>query len=80
MQNVLDQEERLSESTRWKAKIVEKPGTPLQQLFIKSFEMIDGCYRGPDCLCEGKGNKCLVKGVVYRATCDACKEKGVKSV
>ena len=37
--------------------------------------MLEGCYRGSDCICGGGGSKCTVKGVVYQATCGVCVKK-----
>ena len=60
----------------WKTKLIEKPGIPLFTKFSKSFDMTIGCARGSKCsVCEGKGTKCCVKGVVYKAKCLGCHEK-----
>ena len=56
----------------WRAKLVEKPGMPYFNLFNKKFHILQGCYRGSDCMCEGKGTTCMTKGVVYQATCKTC--------
>ena len=37
--------------------------------------MVEGCYRGGECICGGGGSKCTVKGVVYQATCNVCVKK-----
>ena len=34
----------------WSAKILEKPGVPLSNLFVKKFNMLEGCYRGGEAL------------------------------
>ena len=49
-------ENDLKALTGWGTKLVEKPGTPLLTVFIKSFPMEDGCVRGKECmLCDNKG-------------------------
>ena len=63
--------------TGWGTKLVEKPGTPLLTVFIKSFPMEDGCVRGKYCLlCDNKGGKCMAKRVVYQGTCKICSKNG----
>ena len=73
---VQEKEDYISDKMSWKAKIVEKPGVPLAQLFIKSFEMVNGCYRGGSCICNGDGSSCLIKRVVYESTCKNCNDSG----
>ena len=60
--------------------MVEKPGTPLINLFQKSFEMVGGCSWADKCICNGKGNICMTKGVVYTATCKTCKGESKQSL
>lgn len=69
------EDDQLSNKIPWQVKLLEKPGTPLSILFTKRFEMLQGCYRGDACICEGKATVCMVKGVVYQATCCACGPK-----
>ena len=56
----------------WTTKILEKPGIQLASLFVKKVDMELGCWRGEECMCEGRGNNCTAKGVVYQATCETC--------
>ena len=56
---VEEKEENVQLLTGWKAKVVEKPGAPLINLFQKSFEMVGGCSRADKCMCNGKGNICM---------------------
>ena len=51
---------------------MEKPGIQLASLFVKKVDMELGCWRGEECMCEGRGNNCTAKGVVYQATCETC--------
>ena len=62
----------LKKQLPWHVKLVEKPGTPLSILLMKKFKMLQGCYRGENCICKGKATQCMTKGVVYKATCMAC--------
>ena len=57
-------DDELTPQIGWSAKILEKPGVPLSNLFVKRFNMLEGCYRGSNCICGGGGSKCTVKGVV----------------
>ena len=68
-------ESEIAHKVGWKAKILEKPGTPLSNFFVKKFKMKNGCYRGKECICKGNGSSCTVKGVVYRAICSTCSQK-----
>ena len=80
IKRVEEQEAKIQSVTGWKAKVVEKPGTPLITLFQRSFDMAGGCARADKCMCEGKGTSCMVKGVVYTATCELCKSVSKHSV
>ena len=64
----------LSKQTNWTVKVLEKPGIQLGRIFVKSFDMVDGCWRGKGCMCGGRGSACTTKGVVYEATCTSCNE------
>ena len=44
----------------------------MASLFVKKTDMELGCWQGEECMCEGKGNNCTAKGVVYQATCETC--------
>ena len=66
-------EEKISESSNWKVKIIEQPGTPLLLCLSHKFPMEEGCCRGEMCpLCENDGLKCAPKGIVYSAICVKC--------
>ena len=80
IKRVEEQEVKIQSVTGWKAKVVEKPGTPLITLFQRSFDMAGGCARVDKCMCEGKGTSCMVKGVVYTATCQLCNSVSKHSV
>ena len=45
-----------------------------ESLNYAQFEMNNGCYRGESCICNGNGNICRRKGVVYKAVCQSCEE------
>ena len=64
----------LYKQSNWTVKVLEKPGVQLAKIFIKSFEMMDGCWRDKGCMCGNKGSACTTKGVVYEATCVSCNE------
>ena len=63
--------------TDWSPKVLEKPGIQLARLFVKKFEMLNGCWRGAKCMCEGKGTNCTSKGVVYEAVCKTCLDESL---
>ena len=64
---------------RWRIKLIEQSGIPLNLIFIPKFPLFDGCPREEACcLCENTGIKCNRKGVIYKATCEWCK-KGIVS-
>ena len=63
-------EQNIMYKTRWRTKLVEKPGTPLLTQFIRKFPMELGCSRGTKCvICKNKGTLCMTKRVVYMAFC-----------
>ena len=64
----------LYKQSNWTVKVLEKPGVQLAKIFVKSFEMMDGCWRDKGCMCGNKGSACTTKGVVYEATCVSCNE------
>ena len=66
------EDHHLKKHSNWTTKILEKPGIQLARLFCKKVDMESGCWRGKECKCEGKGNNCTAKGVVYQATCKTC--------
>ena len=70
LQNV---EDELAADLGWKAKLVERPETPIVKKFIKSFPMVSGCSRKEFCgVCDNNGIKCTTKRVVYKAKCMTC--------
>ena len=74
LQRIQKVEDNLSHMD-WRTKLVEKPGIPLFTKFSKRFNMLQGCARGSSCyVCDGKGTKCCVKGVVYKAKCQGCQD------
>ena len=63
----------------WRVKILEQSGSPLILCFGKTFAMEQGCPRGRDCtMCKNDCVGCTARGVVYTATCTACKEDSVE--
>ena len=70
-------EEEFWSEDGWKIKVLEKPGTPLMNQFLKTFEMEQGCYRGKTCVCKGTGTLCMISNVVYKGTCKWCKQHGM---
>ena len=67
-------EDNLQRDTGWKTKLVERPGAPLKNIFVKRFPMLIGCARGDSCgICMNDGIGCTVKRVVYKASCKECK-------
>ena len=57
----VDQEH--AQLTGWNMKILEKSGKPLINFFMKTFPMILGCPRGPECIvCDGNAKLCAPRG------------------
>ena len=66
-------EDFLRRDCEWGVKVLEQPGTPLLNKFVKKFPIIHGCPKGEECsICENKGVKCVPKSVVYIGTCKQC--------
>ena len=72
---LVEEEDKLAGEMRWRIKLIEQSGFPLNRLFIPKFPLLEGCPRGQECsICGNTGVKCNRKGVVYKATCRWCKD------
>lgn len=75
-------ENSISKLTGERIKIVERSGTTIKKLLIKSNPWAGGlCGRDKclSCLYNDKPQNCFAKGVVYDITCKECKERAVDS-
>ena len=69
------EEKITSDNLSWDIKVVEKGGTPLASVFMTQIPVLDGCPLGSACVvCENDGMRCSKRGVVYKATCQTCKD------
>jgi len=70
-----EEEDKLVGEMSWKIKLIEQAGFPLGRLFIPKFPLEEGCPKGEDCvICGNTGVKCNKKGVIYKATCEWCRD------
>ena len=75
------EEERLSEMTGYRVKIVERSGTQIRRVLCKKNPWAgDHCQRENCMVCnqEGGGGDCKRRSVVYLTSCNQCKEKAGK--
>ena len=74
LQKITEAEQKLDPDMEWKVKLVEQSGFPLGMCFIPKFPLLPGCPRGEGCIvCGNTAVKCNKKGVIYKASCKACK-------
>ena len=72
-------ENELARITGWKAKVVEKSGTSLQQLLVKSNPWEGGhCGRQGCVPCGTKADnsKCFKRNILYETSCNICMREG----
>ena len=76
-------ENELAQITGWKSKIVEKGGTSLQQLLVKSNPWEGGmCGRSGCVPCQAgvEKSKCFKRNILYESSCNICRREGLEEV
>ena len=81
-----EEENKCQEVTGYKIKLVERSGAKLSKLLVKSdpWQMKD-CQKSNCSICQSKQvtenwRSCQRRSAIYQATCQKCKEKGIKAV
>ena len=71
-------EVELSKLAKYKVKVVERSGTAVKSILVKTNPVPDQKCSRPECyLCKSSENsKCKARSVTYQTSCLRCKEKG----